>query len=332
MPLSADIRGPYILHGLHASAATILVEENHNQMGTLVGHVAPGFGFLIIGLWHLFNTNKNKALHPDSYISLPWFPSKLVRHLELYAIMLGSSISIAMELFIGPEKHQPFDDDGTIPSYHLQNFEHSSISLFLFIYAFFTFLFDAFKIKVHPGLAELLAGLTFSQQLLIFHLHSADHMGVEGQYHWLLQMVILVTLVTTLLGLAYPRSFWVAFVRAFSILFQGVWFIVMGFMLWIPEFVPKGCRLNMENGHLVVRCMDEKALHRAKALVNIQFSWYLAGVTVMTLIFYVIMMKMYGVDDEYRRVGSEEEDEDRLKKFDSFLDVGKGITAIQLER
>ncbi|CAN6478083.1 unnamed protein product [Victoria cruziana] len=302
-------------------------------MGTLVGHVAPGFGFLIIGIWHLFNTIKNKAVHPDSYVSPAWFPSKLVRHLELYAIMLGTSMSIAMELFIGPEKHQPFDDDGTIPSYHLQNFEHSSVSLFLFIYAFFTFLVDAYKINVHPGLPELLGGLAFSQQLLIFHLHSADHMGVEGQYHWLLQMVVFVTLATTLLGSAYPRSFWVAFVRDFSILFQGIWFIVMGFMLWIPEFIPKGCRLNMENGHLVVRCMDEKALHRAKALVNIQFSWYLAGATVTTLVFYVILLKMYGVDMEYRRMVSEDEEEDQfVKKSDGFLDVGKGHTAIQLER
>ncbi|XP_031498151.1 uncharacterized protein LOC116262792 [Nymphaea colorata] len=302
-------------------------------MGSFVGHVAPGFGFFLIGLWHLFNNIKNYAAHPNSYTSLPWFPSKLSRYFELHAIMLGSAASIAMELFIGPEKHQPFDDDGTIPSYHLQNFEHSSISLFLFIYASATFLLDLLKVKVHAGLAELLAGLAFAQQLLLFHLHSADHMGVEGQYHWLLQMVIAVTLLTTVLAVPYPKSFWLAFVRSFSLMFQGVWFMVMGFMLWTPSFVPKGCRLNMEDGHLVVKCMDDKALHRAKALVNIQFSWYLAAAAVLTLIFYVVMLKIYGEEVEYKRVGVEEEEEVMQKSPDgSFLQIGKGFSAIQLER
>jgi len=104
-------------------------------MGTLVGHVAPGFGFFIIGLWHLFNHIKLYARYPNSYTSPPWFPTSRFKYLELFLIMAGCSASIAMELFIGPDRHQPLDPDGTIPSNHLHNFEHSSISMTFLVYA-----------------------------------------------------------------------------------------------------------------------------------------------------------------------------------------------------
>ena len=88
-------------------------------MGSLVGHVLPGLGFFLFGLWHLFNNIKLHAQNPHSYTSQPWFPTSKIRYLELFLIMIGSSISISMELFIGPARHHPFDVDGTIPSYHL---------------------------------------------------------------------------------------------------------------------------------------------------------------------------------------------------------------------
>ncbi|KAH0724251.1 hypothetical protein KY284_000116 [Solanum tuberosum] len=174
-----------------------------------------------------------------------------------------------MELFIGPKKHQPLDIDGTIPSNHLHNFEHSNISLTFFVYALFTVIFD--KVTLQPqtkhGMTQLLGAIAFSQQLLLFHLHSSDHMGVEGQYHWLLQIAIFVCLATTLLGIQFPKSFLNSFVRSYSIMFQGIWLMVMGFMLWTPKFIPKGCFINFEEGHKVVRCENDEALERAKALI-----------------------------------------------------------------
>ncbi|KAJ6307243.1 hypothetical protein OIU76_017104 [Salix suchowensis] len=173
-------------------------------MGTLVGHVAPGFAFLALGLWHLFSHIKLHAQQPSSYTSSPWFPASKSRYLELFLIMLGSSISVSMELFIGPERHQPFDSDGTIPSNHLHNFEHSSISMTFFVYAAFAILLDRFGPKAQYGLTQFLGALAFGQQLFLFHLHSADHMGVEGQYHLLLQIIIVVSLATTLMGIGHP--------------------------------------------------------------------------------------------------------------------------------
>ncbi|KAK3034215.1 LOW QUALITY PROTEIN: hypothetical protein RJ639_032795 [Escallonia herrerae] len=66
-------------------------------MGIKVGHVGPGFGFFLIGLWHLINHIKLHSLHPNSYRSLPWFPTSKIRYLELFLIMGGSFLSISME-------------------------------------------------------------------------------------------------------------------------------------------------------------------------------------------------------------------------------------------
>ncbi|CAD5189027.1 unnamed protein product [Musa acuminata subsp. malaccensis] len=306
-------------------------------MGTLVGHVAPGFGFLVIGLWHLFNHIKLHSMHPNSYCSPPWFPTSRLRHLELYLIIFGSLASISMELVIGPEKHNPFDDDGTIPSNHLHNFEHASISLALLIYASFAIVFDRIKPRLRDEMTMLLAAAAFGQQLLMFHLHSADHMGMEGQYHWLLQTVIVVSLATALLGVALPRSFLVSFVRSVSIAFQGVWFVVMGFMLWTPSLIPKGCFMNLEEGHMVVRCHTDAALHRAKSLVNLQFSWYMAAMAVFSMLLFLFLSKVYPEEPQYLPLLKEEEEEDlesqkKLMESGSFVHMGKRLRSIELER
>ncbi|KAL2507964.1 hypothetical protein Fot_31611 [Forsythia ovata] len=313
-------------------------------MGTLVGHVAPGFGFFIIGLWHLLNHIKNHAINPKSYTSLPWFPTSKIRYLELILIMAGCTMSIAMELFIGPDRHQPLDRDGTIPSNHLHNFEHSSISITLFMYAAFSIVLDKIAPPAQYGLTHLLGSIAFGQQLLLFHLHSTDHMGVEGQYHWLLQIAIFISLVTTLLDINYPKSFLNSFARSVSIMFQGVWLMVMGFMLWTPQFIAKGCFMNLEEGHKVVRCHGEKALERAKSLVNIQFSWYFVGVTIFSLSLYLIMIKLYSKKVEYQSLKNfEEQEEDneddveaqKKRKLEeprsTFLQMGKSFAPMDME-
>ncbi|PKI73621.1 transmembrane protein 45B-like [Punica granatum] len=313
-------------------------------MGTLVGHVAPGFGFFLLGLWHLYNHIKLHVLHPDAYASLPWFPASRLKYLELFLITVASSMSICMELFIGPRSHQPFDVDGTIPSNHLHNFEHATISLTFLTYAAFAVALDRIRPSAHYGLTQLMASIAFGQQLLLFHLHSADHMGVEGQYHLLLQLVIFTSLATTLLGIPFRDSFLVSFVRSSSILFQGLWLIVMGFMLWTPQFMPRGCFENLEEGHQVVRCGTDEDLHRAKSLVNIEFSWFLILVTVFSVSLYLIMMRFYGKNSEYMSLTKEdlvlEEDSDdveshkkgELRDLNGFSRVRKQFAAIDTGR
>ncbi|KAJ7299190.1 hypothetical protein O6H91_Y284500 [Diphasiastrum complanatum] len=210
--------------------------------------------------------------------------------MELYLIMFGSSLSIAAELFICPEKHQPLADDWSIPSEHLNNFEHSSICLFFLLYATVALCASCLRMQVPSGLLHVLAAFAFSQELLLFHLHSADHMGLEGQYHWLLQLVVFVCLCCTLLEITVPHSFLVALIRSMAVFFQGWWFIQTALVLWIPAFTPTGCKMNNEEDHKLVRCNDHTTEMRAKALADLQFSWYLAAIVIFTLILYACMV------------------------------------------
>ncbi|KAJ1436268.1 hypothetical protein SESBI_04299 [Sesbania bispinosa] len=270
------------------------------------GHELLGFGFFVIGLWHLFNHIKLHALCPKSYTSTLWFPTRINRYLELHFIMASCTIFIAMELFIAPIHHQPLDPDGTIPFDHLHNFEHSSMGLAFLIYATFAIVLDRKCTKAQHGLTQLLGAIAFAQQFLLIHLHSRDHTGVEGQYHLLLQFLIIISLVTTLMGIGLPKSFMVSFVRSISIIFQGVWLMIMGLMLTTPGFAAKGCFMDLEEGPYVVRCSDDKALHRAVSLVNIQFSWLLIGVTVFAVSFYLVMCRCYREKVEYVSLRKEE--------------------------
>jgi hypothetical protein len=268
-------------------------------MHSFVGHVASGAGFLVIGLWQLFNHIRLQALRPSSYVAPVWFPARGVRHLELILIIVGAATSILTELFISPRKHHPFDDEGIIPSVHLHNLEHASIALALLVFAAVTIHMDRVGAPMREAISQLVAAAALTQELLLFHLHSSDHVGMEGQFHWLLQAVVAVTLAATLLWFPCPRSFPVSLVRSVSVVFQGVWLIVMGVMLWTPELISKGCFLNLEEGRAVVRCRTEEALARAKSLVNLQFSWYLTGTVLFVVVLYLQLNKVYHEELRY---------------------------------
>ncbi|KAH6765870.1 hypothetical protein C2S52_016853 [Perilla frutescens var. hirtella] len=271
------------------------------MQGGTSGHVSLGLAFLIIGIWHLFNSIKHHSqshLHPKTYISLPWYPAPRFKYLEPITIIFVTTIFIAMELLVG---RHPTAPDGTIPAKNLRHLEHSIIALSFSLYASFAILLDRISPPAQLGLLHLMQAMAFAQQLLILHLHSTDHMGVEGQYHWLLQIVTSISLIATLLVIGNPRSFLSSFVRGFSVVFEGVWLLVMGVMLWTPEWLPKGCYLKSEVGRDVVLCRGDRALDRAKALVNLEFGLCLIVLTVFVMVFYLVVIKLYPQEKvEYR--------------------------------
>ncbi|CAL9218974.1 unnamed protein product, partial [Arabidopsis halleri] len=111
-------------------------------MESPAAHLGSGIGFLTVGVWHLFNNIRLFCLNPNIYSSSPWFPSRKLRYLELYFIMVSLSIITVRQLFIGPKRHNPFDPDGTIPSSHLRSVEHAILFMSFIVYAVFAIVFD----------------------------------------------------------------------------------------------------------------------------------------------------------------------------------------------
>lgn len=109
----------------------------------------------------------------------------------------------------------------------------------------------------------------------------------------------------------------------------------MGYMLWTPNLIPKGCFLHEEEGHQVVKCSSDLALHRAKSLLNIEFSWFFVGTTVMAMSIYLILSGFYGDSVEYSILptkdkgeedGKEQQDMESQKMTNlSFVHIGKSF-------
>ncbi|XP_068663105.1 uncharacterized protein [Aristolochia californica] len=251
-------------------------------MGTFMGHIAPGLAFIFLGLWHVFNTIKDYKLEGTSnFKARVWhqFRSPLcnIKYLELLLIFSFSIFAIAIEIIDYPL----FD-----LSFKLNNFEHATIFLHLTIYSGFTLASELIGMPdMFSGLAGMLATSVFAQELFLLHFHSADHVGPEGHYHWLLQLIVSVSLLSSLVVTSIPDNFPLALVRSISVLLQGCWFFNMALMLWVPRLVVLGCFARPGNGddmHGAVVCDTEEASLKMTALANLQFSWILAAILIFT--------------------------------------------------
>ncbi|PUZ51810.1 hypothetical protein GQ55_6G220100 [Panicum hallii var. hallii] len=254
-------------------------------MGTFLGHFLPGLAFAILGLWHTVNTVRAYKLRGASgFRSATWFsfPSPLrgLRRLELYLLLSFSVLAIIDQLVDLPILALCLQPD---------SLEHATMYLHLAVYASVALAADASGGRDAAGgvgdVVTALAASVFGQELFLLRFHSADHAGLEGHYHWLLQLAVAASLVATAASAVLPRSFAVAVVRSASVLLQGLWFVVMGFALWVPALVPSGCHA-VEQGSAATQsavvCATEAAARRAVVMANLQFSWVLAAVWVVT--------------------------------------------------
>jgi len=79
------------------------------------------------------------------------------------------------------------------------------------------------------------------QEVLFFlDSHSTDHLGLEGQYHVLLEFAAFVSFSSALASTIYPKSFYASLVFSASLMFQGCWFLNMGLMFLDPNYVHIG--------------------------------------------------------------------------------------------
>ncbi|KAJ3677072.1 hypothetical protein LUZ60_002796 [Juncus effusus] len=280
-------------------------------MGTFIGHFIPGLFFTFLGFWHTINTIKcYKLKGPSHFISTTWFPlpskNPYLKHLELYLLLSFSLIVIILQLL-----NHPFNP---------LNYEHATMYLHVAIYALVALVTDVSpSCNSNSGFVTALVSSVFAQELFLLHFHSADHVGLEGHYHWLLQVIVTVSVLSTFLSGISSNSFSASMVRSGCLILQGWWFMVMGFSLWVPSMLPRGC--HVAEGE--VGCESEE-LKRAVAMANLEFSWGVAGVWILMAFLYVRLdWKM-----EYRQLngaGGIGNDQDGLKQSNGVLGNGPAI-------
>ncbi|KAF8084375.1 hypothetical protein N665_0720s0009 [Sinapis alba] len=252
-------------------------------MGTFLGHFVPGLSLALLGLWHLFNTIRSYCLKgPETFSAKFWFPFPKLKHLELVLILFFSFFAIILLTIDFP--------DFNFSSFKPDNLEHASMFLHLIIFACFALFCELTLCSdLFSGIIGILSASVFAQELFLLHFHSTDHLGLEGHYHFLLQLIAFVSFSSALASASFPKSFSAALVLSVSVMFQGCWFLNMGFMLWVPKNVPRGCVSNTAASDTrsvvhssAVACESPGAEVRAKALANLQFSWILSAILIIT--------------------------------------------------
>ncbi|CAI5984945.1 unnamed protein product [Closterium sp. NIES-64] len=276
-------------------------------MGTFEGHLLPGAAFILFGSWQQFNVVRAFFKHPGSFQSHAWFPTATTgvwRYMELIFIALGATASILMELVLTQPHFSPLDKHHVILLDAFNNLEHAAISLFFLLYGLTCLICDLLP-GLPPHLPHLVGASALAQEFLLFHFHSADHMGLEGHYHMLLRIPIGIGAVCAAIEISHPTSFMLSLVRAMSFQLQGGVFIQIALCIWVPSLVPLHCVRNAVTN--TVTCESEVWHSRAKALATLQFTWWSAAVVVSTLIATILASQAFQDPSEevYSVVGRE---------------------------
>ncbi|KAK3120560.1 hypothetical protein QOZ80_9AG0689920 [Eleusine coracana subsp. coracana] len=118
-------------------------------------------------------------------------------------------------------------------------------------------------------------------------------MGLEGYYHYLLVILIVLCIATTVLGALLPESFPVNLASGVLITLQGLWFYQTAFTLYGP-MLPAGCARDAD-GH--IECHNHASQERSEQLANFQLFGLVFLAFVYVLGCYAVAAAKYGHPD-----------------------------------
>lgn len=256
--------------------------------------------FLLVGLWHLFNSIVNYVVHPRTFRGRVWHPVRGVKgkfkYAELYLVAFGSFVDMCIEFFYST--HLKFIVDGELNPRHMNDFEHAAMLLMFFIFFATCILNESTELLSLPeGALYIIAAMAFTAEFLLFYFHSTNHAGMEGRYHKLLVLLIGLCIIFSILGAAFPESFIVDLSGGLAITLQGLWFYQTAFTLYGP-LMPTGCALQRNSD---IHCDAPEFEIRGQSLANSQLSAHIFGLLTVVLMFYALAARAWGHRDLYER-------------------------------
>lgn len=203
-------------------------------MGTFLGHIFPGFFFIIFSLWSTFNVAKKRILDSKKrleYKSTATYACFCYDHfqsipLESVIKFLCCTCGIVLELVLW------FKGGFGIPVL-AANLQHASM------YAAFAVSGVAetclhYKRGIN-GIEYVMGAFAFGVEGFLFQYHLLAKSNRESKLHLFLILTAYASSAAYLLELRFRKNQLVAFFRCQAILLNGLWFWCVAFMLFPPS-------------------------------------------------------------------------------------------------
>ncbi|KAF9623336.1 hypothetical protein IFM89_000825 [Coptis chinensis] len=177
-----------------------------------------------------------------------------------------------------------------------------AIACLFLMYAVFGLLFVSTSFFTVPySMLNLIVLFAFGQEFMHFYLQRKDPDGMENRYFDLLLVPIMVCMFSTVLEMSgwYNKSNLPVLSRGVGLIFQGTWFVQMGFSFY-TNAIAQGCSLvEKSRGNFTVLCKGHMANHRGRAVATLQFNCHLAFMVMVIVAVYSFVAYKYGLADDY---------------------------------
>lgn len=294
------------------------------NMGTFQGHLLPGVSFLVLGLLWTVNIirralmcrKKDIPFYNTVTYPLPMHGRCVKWPLEAGIKITLTAIAMGAELFAATNYGQA----GKVV--YIGDLQHVTMYAFFCISGIIDVLHSYKKTIAGLDHAALTMAFLVEGLLFMYHLHGND--ALNRLVHTLLIYAIFACAVFSSIEIVVKESMLLALARAFAVILQGTWFILVGFILFPP--VSLGLHRWKEG--------DEDQLTK----VAILFSWNIVGVFILMCVvsgishfLHVKVCPPSGEDYIYETLDSEDEDEDEDEDKDEDVEESTDNRSIDIE-